>query len=120
MRISDWSSDVCSSDLTAQRRVENVQDVPVSISTVNAEQLGALASGGADTRFLSGRVPSLNIESSYGRAFPSISIRGLGNTDFDLNATQPASRVSDDVVQESSPLKGLPASHSERDRKIVM
>src|SRR3546814_16906094 len=57
-------------EVTAQRRVENVQDVPVSISTVNAEQLGALASGGADIRFLSGRVPRLNIESSYGRAFP--------------------------------------------------
>src|SRR5690606_26389822 len=56
-------------EVTAQRRVENVQDVPVSISTVDTEQLGVLASGGADIRFLSGRVPSLNIESSYGRAF---------------------------------------------------
>src|SRR3546814_15370701 len=35
-------------EVTAQRRVENVQDVPVSLSTVNAGHLGALASGGAD------------------------------------------------------------------------
>src|SRR5690606_36180183 len=80
-------------EVTAQRRVENVQDVPVSISTVDTEQLGVLASGGADIRFLSGRVPSLNIESSYGRAFPRFYIRGLGNTDFDLNASQPVSLV---------------------------
>src|SRR3546814_6669249 len=54
-------------EVTAQRRVENVQDVPVSISTVNAEQLGALASGGADIRFLSGRVDrkSTRLNSSH-------------------------------------------------------
>jgi len=61
-----------------------------------------------DIRFLSGRVPSLNIESSYGRAFPRFYIRGLGNTDFDLNASQPVSLVYDDVVQESPLLKGFP------------
>ncbi len=101
-------------EVTAQRRVENVQDVPVSISTVNSEQLGVLASGGADIRFLSGRVPSLNIESSYGRAFPRFYIRGLGNTDFDLNASQPVSLVYDEVVQESPLLKGFPAFDLER------
>lgn len=94
--------------VTAQRRVENVMDVPVSISTVGGEKLDALASGGGDVRFLSGRVPSLNIESSYGRAFPRFYIRGLGNTDFDLNASQPVSLIYDDVVQESPLLKGFP------------
>ncbi|MET0717827.1 MAG: TonB-dependent receptor, partial [Pseudoxanthomonas sp.] len=52
--------------VTAQRRVENIQDVPVSISTISSEKLDVLASGGNDVRFLSARVPSLNIESSYG------------------------------------------------------
>ena len=95
-------------EVTAQRRVENVQDVPVSISTVGGEKLDVLGSGGGDVRFLSGRVPSLNIESSYGRAFPRFYIRGLGNTDFDLNASQPVSLVYDEVVQESPLLKGFP------------
>ncbi len=44
-------------------------------------------------RFLSGRVPSLNIESSFGRAFPRFYIRGYGNTDFRLNTSQPVSLV---------------------------
>ncbi len=94
--------------VTAQRRVENIQDVPVSISTVSGEKLDALASGGTDVRFLSGRVPSLNIESSFGRAFPRFYIRGYGNTDFRLNTSQPVSLVYDDVVQENPILKGFP------------
>lgn len=94
--------------VTADRRVENLQDVPVSVSTVSGENLNALASGGTDVRFLSGRVPSLNIESSFGRAFPRFYIRGYGNTDFRLNTSQPVSLVYDDVVQENPILKGFP------------
>ncbi|MET0808508.1 MAG: TonB-dependent receptor plug domain-containing protein, partial [Pseudoxanthomonas sp.] len=101
-------------EVTAQRRVENIQDVPVSISTVSGEQLDALASGGTDVRFLSGRVPSLNIESSFGRAFPRFYIRGYGNTDFRLNTSQPVSLVYDDVVQENPILKGFPLFDLER------
>ena len=71
-------------------------------------------SGGADIRGLSGRVPSLNIESSFGRTFPRFYIRGLGNTDFDLNASQPVSLVYDDVVLENPILKGFPAFDVDR------
>lgn len=94
--------------VTAQRRNENIQDVPVAVSTVSDEALDAIRSGGDDIRFLSGRLPSLLIESSFGRAFPRFYIRGLGNTDFDLNASQPVSLIYDDVVQENPILKGFP------------
>jgi len=94
--------------VTAARKTENIQDVPVSISTVSGEKLDALVSGGTDIRFLSGRVPSLNIESSFGRAFPRFYIRGYGNTDFRMNTSQPVSLVYDDIVQENPILKGFP------------
>jgi iron complex outermembrane receptor protein len=94
--------------VTAQRRTENIQDVPVAITTVDREKLEALTTSGDDIRLLSGRLPSLNIESSFGRAFPRFYIRGLGNTDFDLNASQPVSLVYDGVVQENPILKGFP------------
>ena len=100
--------------VTAQRRSENLQDVPLSVATINRETLAAINSGGADIRGLSGRVPSLNIESSYGRTFPRFYIRGLGNTDFDLNASQPVSLVYDEVVLESPILKGFPAFDVDR------
>ncbi len=94
--------------VTAERRTENIKDVPSSISTISGEKLDVLNSSGEDIRFLSGRVPSLNIESSFGRAFPRFYIRGYGNTDFHLNASQPVSLIYDDVVQENPILKGFP------------
>ncbi|MBS3928745.1 MAG: TonB-dependent receptor [Sphingomonadales bacterium] len=94
--------------VTAQRVSENQKDVPISIATLGGDTLKAVSGAGADIRALSGRVPSLNIESSFGRTFPRFYIRGLGNTDFDLNASQPVSLVYDDVVLENPILKGFP------------
>ena len=94
--------------VTAERRAENIKDVPNSISTLSGEKLDVINSSGQDVRALSGRVPSLNIESSFGRAFPRFYIRGYGNTDFRLNASQPVALVLDDVVQENAILKGFP------------
>jgi iron complex outermembrane recepter protein len=95
--------------ITAERREESIKDVPNSVSTLSGEFLDVLNTSGQDLRGLSGRVPSLNIESSFGRAFPRFYIRGYGNTDFRLNASQPVSLVYDDVVQENPILKGFPA-----------
>ena len=94
--------------VTANRRAENIKEVPMSISAIKGEALDTYNASGQDIRFLSARVPSLNIESDFGRAFPRFYIRGLGNTDFDLNASQPVGLVYDDIVQESPMLKGFP------------
>jgi iron complex outermembrane receptor protein len=100
--------------VTATRRSENAQDVPIAVSAVDGEKLDVIRSGGEDIRFLATRVPSLNIESSFGRTFPRFYIRGLGNTDFDLNASQPVSLVYDDVVLENVALKGFPVFDIDR------
>ena len=94
--------------VTAERTTANVKDVPSSVSTLSGEKLDVINSSGEDVRAISGRVPSLNIESSFGRAFPRFYIRGYGNTDFHLNASQPVSLIYDDVVQENPILKGFP------------
>ena len=94
--------------VTAQRRSENIKDVPMAITTLKGDKLDTLTAGGQDIRFLSGRAPSLSVESDYGRSFPRFYIRGQGNTDFDLNASQPVGLVVDDIVQESPMLKGFP------------
>lgn len=94
--------------VTAQRRTENIRDVPVSVTALKGDRLDVLVSGGEDIRVLASKVPSLNIESSNGRTFPRFYIRGYGNTDFNTFASQPVSLVYDDVVQENPILKGFP------------
>jgi iron complex outermembrane receptor protein len=100
--------------VTAQKREESIQDVPLAVTALNADELETLLAGGADVQFLSARVPSLVLESSFGRAFPRFYIRGLGNTDFDLNASQPVSMVVDEVVLENPVVKGMPLFDLER------
>lgn len=94
--------------VTAQRRAEPLQEVPFNVSVLRGEALDVLAAGGRDLRYLASRMPSLHIESDFGRSFPRFYLRGLGNTDFDLNAAQPVSVVHDEVVQESPLLKSFP------------
>jgi len=94
--------------VTAQRRSENIRDVPFAVTAMNPETLTAISAGGADILSLSGRVPSLQVESSNGRYAPRFYIRGLGNVDFDFTASQPVSVVMDEIVLESVYLKGFP------------
>jgi len=105
---ADESTAVTEVIVTAQKKAEKINDVPLSVTAVQGEKLDAIRSGGGDIRMLSARVPSLTLESSFGRTFPRPYIRGLGNTDFDLNASQPVSFVYDEVVLENPVLKGFP------------
>jgi iron complex outermembrane recepter protein len=94
--------------VTANRRAENLQDVPVSAATLSTDDVQTILDGGGDVTALAARVPGLFVESSNGRAAPRFYIRGLGNTDFDLAASQPVSVVMDEVVMENVTLKSFP------------
>ncbi len=96
--------------VTANRRTENTLNVPVAVSVLRSEAIRDFQAAGADTLLsLSGRVPSLYVESTTGRIFPRFYIRGLGNIDFYLGASQPVSIIQDDVVKEHVVLKSNPA-----------
>src|SRR3546814_9046544 len=82
MRISDWSSDVCSSDLiivTAQRREQNVRDVPMSIDVLGGEKL--VNQGIEDVQRLAESLPSL-VVGGQGGTFGGVNltIRGVGSS----------------------------------------
>jgi iron complex outermembrane receptor protein len=94
--------------VTAERRSENLQDVPLSVAAVSGDQMRAIQTGGEDILALSGRVPGLYAETTTGRIFPRFYIRGLGNIDFYLGASQPVSIIQDDVVMEHVVLKSNP------------
>ena len=84
--------------VTAQKRTQSIQEVPISIATLSGERFENIFSGGDDILALAVRVPGLYAESSNGRVAPRFYIRGLGNTDFHLAASQPVSIIMDDVV----------------------
>ncbi len=94
--------------VTAQKRPEPMREVPISVATLTSEQLAYMFAGGEDILGLAARVPGLYAESSNGRGAPRFYIRGLGNVDFDLAASQPVSVVMDDLVMENVILKSFP------------
>ena len=94
--------------VTARKQEQRSVEVPLALSVLRGEALDSLRASGRDIRFLSGRVPSLQVTSSYGRIFPYFFVRGLGNKDFDLNASQPVSVMHDGLVLENPLLKGAP------------
>ena len=63
--------------VTARKQEQRAMDVPIALSVLQGETLGGLRASGRDIRFLSGRVPSLQITSSYGRVFPTSSCVAL-------------------------------------------
>jgi len=100
--------------VTAQKREQSLQQVPSAVSAISSEQVEDFLGAGENIRALAGRVPSLQIESSNGRQSPRFYIRGLGNFDFDVNATQPVSLIFDEVSLENPVLKSLPLFDVER------
>jgi iron complex outermembrane receptor protein len=105
----DGSGELSEVVVTAERRSENLQKVPLSVAVIDADQVRAAAAGGDDTLLsLSGRVPSFYAETTTGRIFPRFYVRGLGNIDFYLGASQPVSIIQDEVVLEHVVLKSNP------------
>ncbi|MEQ8410959.1 MAG: TonB-dependent receptor [Erythrobacter sp.] len=100
--------------VTANRREESLQDVAVSADILDESRIDLIFSGAADTTALAGAAPGLNVESSNGRVAPRFYIRGLGNTDFDLAASQPVSVILDEIVLENVTLKSFPIFDVER------
>lgn len=94
--------------VTAQKREQSLKDVPGSVTAIPADKIDDILSSGENIRALSARAPSLNVESSNGRQSPRFYIRGIGNYDFDVNATQPVLLILDEVSLENPVLKSLP------------
>ena len=82
--------------VTAQRREENLQDVPVAVTVVGAEQL-------ADRQVFSTEslvqvVPSLTLQKGSTNVNSSLNVRGVGTVTFASGAEPAVSTVLDGVV----------------------
>jgi len=70
--------------VTAQKRAENIQDVPIAISTFNTEQLER--SNVSSLQDLQGRTPGLVIN-SFSPGQPEVAIRGVGTKEDGAGAS---------------------------------
>ncbi len=71
--------------VTAQKRSERLQDVPVSISVLGSETLEA--KGVSNVTALNNVAPGLRVSSGDAASSPKIFIRGVGLSDFNPNAS---------------------------------
>lgn len=84
--------------VTATKRSENMQDVPVAISAISSEAL--TSKGVFETSDLNNSMPNLQVSSPYGSQQPNFSIRGVGvGTEFNANAASPVGVYVDEVYQ---------------------
>ena len=90
--------------VTAQKRVERLQDVPVSVTALSADQLVSLKlNSGADIAHLA---PNLRVSVAGNEDQPKFSIRGLSQFDTNLNASSPTGVFYDEVYISSQFLGG--------------
>lgn len=78
----------------AQRREEDVRDVPIAVSALSGDQLKTL--GVSDARELGGIVPGL-VVSEGGQGAPVYTLRGVGFTDSSYFATPTTAVYLDEV-----------------------
>lgn len=81
--------------VTAQRRSQNIQDVPISIAAVSGETLTEV--GIRDPRDLSILVPGLSSQAGTSATTTSLFLRGVGIGDFNSNTTGAVGVYVDDV-----------------------
>ncbi|WP_235890285.1 TonB-dependent receptor [Sandaracinobacter neustonicus] len=88
--------------VTAQRRTENSQRVPVAIQTVSGEAIeNAGYTSITDLQYMA---PGLQYDPTQGAAFQ---IRGVGTTSFDFSNAKSVNVVVDDVVMDAQRANGL-------------
>lgn len=84
--------------VTAQKRSENLQDVPIAVTAVTATTLEKM--GVTDLAGLSAVVPGLNVTDTYGRL--TMSLRGIGSTSVGPGVENPIALYIDGVYYAST------------------
>ena len=82
--------------VTATKRSENLQDVPVAVSAISSSALQS--KGVFETSDLNGSMPNLQVSSPYGSQQPNFSLRGVGvGTEYNANAASPVGVYVDEI-----------------------
>ncbi len=90
--------------VTANKRAERLQDVPISVSAVSGESLAA--SHVTQAEDIAQTVPNLQMNTTVGDNTPIFSLRGVSMYDYSLNQSSPVAAYYDEVYKGSFALLG--------------
>ncbi len=91
--------------VTAQKRAENLQDVPVSISALTQEMVDELNLETAGD--IAAAIPNLQASLVFGETQPIFTIRGMSMSDYNTNQASPVSVYLDEAPIISNFMQGL-------------
>jgi iron complex outermembrane receptor protein len=98
--------------VTAQKRAEDLQDVPISMTALGEEQLSTFAIG--SSMEIARAVPNVRLDTFFGAGIPQVAIRGIANTDINATASSPVLFYYDNTVLENVITQGVPFFDLER------
>ncbi len=88
--------------VTAQKREQNIQDVPISITTLSGDEIKGLGfNNAADIQY---QTPGLIVSYSSTNAIPNFVLRGVGLNDFTAIQSSPVAIHVDEVYYGNSTL----------------
>ena len=92
--------------VTAQRVTERLQDVPVAVTAISANELAER--GVRQAGDITSSVPNLLLNSPYGpEAQPTFTLRGVTTQDFSENQSSPVAMYVDEVYKSVGAVQAL-------------
>ncbi len=98
--------------VTAQKRVESLQNVPLSVTALTSSQLGELKMDSPSD--LAAQIPNLQVNGIVGEGSPLFSLRGVSMFDYSLNQSSPVASYIDEVYKGNFVLFGVEMFDLER------
>jgi len=98
--------------VTAQKKAESLQDVPLSVSALSSNELGALKLH--DTTEIAAQIPNVQVSTPYSDSQPAFSVRGISMSDFSQNQSSPIAMYVNEVYKGVGALQALQLFDLER------
>ena len=98
--------------VTAQKRSERLQDVPIAVSALGGDSLERQRVTQADE--LAGKIVNLQLTSTVGDNTPIFALRGVSMSDYSLNQASPVATYYDEVYKGNFAFLGVAMYDLER------
>jgi iron complex outermembrane receptor protein len=98
--------------VTATKRAESVQDIPIAVSVIGGDTLSKSRVTQADE--LVTRTPNLQLTSTVGDNTPIFALRGVSMSDYSLNQSSPVATYYDEVYKGNVAFLGVAMFDLER------